>query len=62
MFIFYVYRSLVDRANKWLKSNTKYKLITCEMVEFAKDQKPNEVIYIKRQDEEIATTYIVGLR
>ncbi|XP_015904789.1 uncharacterized protein [Parasteatoda tepidariorum] len=57
------FRSLVDRANDWLRANPQWKIKTCESVEF-KD-KGNEIdsekmIYLEYG--EASTCYIRGLR
>ncbi|CAL1298528.1 unnamed protein product [Larinioides sclopetarius] len=57
------FRTLIDRANDWLRTNRRWKVITCESVEFK--AKGDNVSYDKMvylEYGEHTTTYVRGLR
>ncbi|GBN04823.1 Transposon Ty3-I Gag-Pol polyprotein, partial [Araneus ventricosus] len=57
------FRTLIDRANDWLRTNTRWKVITCESVEFkarGDNISYDKMVYVEYGEH--ATTYVRGLR
>lgn len=61
--VYEVFRSLVDRANDWLRANPQWEIKTCESVEFKdKGNTINSEKMIYLEYGEVQTWYIRGLR
>lgn len=55
------FRTLVDRANDWLRSNRKWEIVNCESVEFQGDRADSEkMMYIESRKTYVS--YYRGLR
>ncbi|GIY05380.1 uncharacterized protein CEXT_354161 [Caerostris extrusa] len=60
---FETFRTLIDRANNWLRVNPKWEIITCESIEFkAKRDDVNSEKMVYLEYGETSTSYIRGLR
>ncbi|GFT70311.1 uncharacterized protein NPIL_66861 [Nephila pilipes] len=60
---FETFRTIIDRANAWLRANLKWEIVTCESVEFkARGESINSEKMVYLEHGEVSTWYIRGLR